>query len=274
MLILSRREAEKVLFPTLGITVEVTRVQGKTVRLGIEAPPEIRVIRDEIKDKPHGYYQPQPREPDVDAAAPLEIQKCLDAANLAIHLAQNQLRQDLSSNAEEALENALQCLEKLELAIVEAQSWGATSATVRESNSRYLVRAIPTTPTAVVLAGDDDLRKRLVNLLDRNGFRVVEFAHELKLLKYLQRFKQPAVVVTDNLMPDDFAPIQTLQIEGIEGLRRDRKSFSLMRPKAGDLASSTSSQRQGKGYDAETRFTAWFADSDTATDFEAILQPV
>ena len=49
MLILSRREAEKVLFPGLGISVEITRVQGRSVRLGIQAPDEIRIIRGELE---------------------------------------------------------------------------------------------------------------------------------------------------------------------------------------------------------------------------------
>ena len=34
MLVLSRRETEKVLFPTLGISVELLRVQGNRARLG------------------------------------------------------------------------------------------------------------------------------------------------------------------------------------------------------------------------------------------------
>jgi len=48
MLILSRRKAQKVLFPGLDISVEVLGFNGKQVRLGIDAPPEIRVIRDEL----------------------------------------------------------------------------------------------------------------------------------------------------------------------------------------------------------------------------------
>ena len=49
MLVLSRRESEKVLLPALGITIEVTRIQGKTVRLGIDAPDEIRIVRGELE---------------------------------------------------------------------------------------------------------------------------------------------------------------------------------------------------------------------------------
>ena len=48
MLVLSRRVAEKICIPELGITLEVVSIKGNTVRLGIDAPPEIRIMRSEI----------------------------------------------------------------------------------------------------------------------------------------------------------------------------------------------------------------------------------
>jgi carbon storage regulator len=48
MLVLSRRRGEKVVFPGLGITVEVVKVAGNRVQLGISAPPEVPVHREEI----------------------------------------------------------------------------------------------------------------------------------------------------------------------------------------------------------------------------------
>lgn len=52
MLVLSRRENEKVLFPHLGIVVEVLKIKGNQIRLGIEAPAEVEVIRGELARKP------------------------------------------------------------------------------------------------------------------------------------------------------------------------------------------------------------------------------
>ncbi|MEM7455547.1 MAG: carbon storage regulator [Planctomycetota bacterium] len=48
MLVLSRRVDEKIFFPALGISLKVVRIKGNTVRLGIDAPPEIRVVREEV----------------------------------------------------------------------------------------------------------------------------------------------------------------------------------------------------------------------------------
>lgn len=51
MLVLSRRESEKIFFPDLGISLEIVRIKGNIVRVGIDAPPEIRVLRGELLDR-------------------------------------------------------------------------------------------------------------------------------------------------------------------------------------------------------------------------------
>ena len=48
MLVLSRRENESIVFPKLGISVQITRVAGRVVKLGIEAPQDVRVLRSEL----------------------------------------------------------------------------------------------------------------------------------------------------------------------------------------------------------------------------------
>jgi carbon storage regulator len=54
MLVLSRREQERI---RLGDSIMVTiiRVSGERVRVGIEAPPEMQVVRDELE--PYGDRQ-------------------------------------------------------------------------------------------------------------------------------------------------------------------------------------------------------------------------
>ena len=63
MLVLSRKESERI---RLGdsIVVTIVRVSGDKVRLGIEAPPDVLVLRDEL--------QPHAAEPET---PPSEIRK-------------------------------------------------------------------------------------------------------------------------------------------------------------------------------------------------------
>ena len=48
MLVLSRKVLEVILIPHLGISLKVLRVGGGKVSLGIEAPPDVPIIRSEI----------------------------------------------------------------------------------------------------------------------------------------------------------------------------------------------------------------------------------
>jgi carbon storage regulator len=48
MLVLTRRPSESVVFPGLGITIRVAAVKGNAVRVGIEAPPNVVILRQEL----------------------------------------------------------------------------------------------------------------------------------------------------------------------------------------------------------------------------------
>ncbi len=48
MLVLTRRRNDKIVFPTLDVEIEVLRIEGSKVRLGIKAPACLSVRRHEI----------------------------------------------------------------------------------------------------------------------------------------------------------------------------------------------------------------------------------
>ena len=50
MLVLSRKIGERILIGE-NISVTVVRIAGGAVRLGVEAPPELAVIRQELKEQ-------------------------------------------------------------------------------------------------------------------------------------------------------------------------------------------------------------------------------
>lgn len=51
MLVLTRRPHEKIVLPGLGVTITLVSVKGGAVRVGIEAPPEVHVMREELLDQ-------------------------------------------------------------------------------------------------------------------------------------------------------------------------------------------------------------------------------
>ena len=50
MLVLSRRTKETIRFPELDITIEILQIKGSNVRVGIDAPIEISILRGELED--------------------------------------------------------------------------------------------------------------------------------------------------------------------------------------------------------------------------------
>ncbi|QEG25129.1 carbon storage regulator [Mariniblastus fucicola] len=70
MLVLSRHVDESIVIPELGITIEVTRIKGKTVRLGIKAPESIRILRGELESVVNEFEEPAAPRSNRSIAAP------------------------------------------------------------------------------------------------------------------------------------------------------------------------------------------------------------
>ena len=69
MLVLSRKQNERIRVGE-SVVVTVVRVSGDKVRIGIEAPADVRVLRDELDDEALGDVT-------LDAAAELPIPRFL-----------------------------------------------------------------------------------------------------------------------------------------------------------------------------------------------------
>jgi carbon storage regulator len=61
MLVLSRKVGERILVPQCELSVTVVAIEGNTVRLGIAAPTEIGVYREELWRQ----VCPQPVQPEA-----------------------------------------------------------------------------------------------------------------------------------------------------------------------------------------------------------------
>ena len=62
MLVLSRKVGERILIGD-NISVTVVRITGGGVRLGVEAPPDMAVIRQELKDRLDAEQAAMPKVP-------------------------------------------------------------------------------------------------------------------------------------------------------------------------------------------------------------------
>ena len=66
MLVLSRRVDEKIVIPSLNVTLQVVAIRPGVVRLGIDAPREIAIWRAELQER-GSESRPEPAWPEPTA---------------------------------------------------------------------------------------------------------------------------------------------------------------------------------------------------------------
>jgi carbon storage regulator CsrA len=203
MLVLSRGRNDKVVFPTLGISVEILRVAGNKVRLGIEAPQEIPVHRHEVSERiAAGGGQPAviklPAQTDP-LAARLDhaIRNRLNAAALGLHVLHRKLEGDDLSDAEATIFKIFN-----ELKAIENELAGpATAAGVADPDHNVDLRHTELHHRALVVEDNDNERELLAGYLRVSGFEVDTAADGLQAMVRLTEKSPPDVVLLDMRMP-------------------------------------------------------------------------
>ena len=102
MLVLSRRQGEAIRFPGIDATVRVVTLKRGVVRLGIEAPPAVTVLREELPAavRPTGAQPPGPE----GTAPAAERDHFLQAASRSLGLALLRLQAGRAGDAEALLQ--------------------------------------------------------------------------------------------------------------------------------------------------------------------------
>ena len=184
MLVLSRGLTEKIVFPNLDITVEILRISGNKVRVGIDAPKDIRVLRHELVDEQSGTEVSTKT-----SRFSHEFCNRLNTANLALHLLQRQLAAGLAEEAETTLQMALRELDTLNETI------GGTADAQPNADQK-----LP--PCRALLVEDDANESELMaGYLRMSGFDVDRAVDGLQAMVYLSRHRSPDIVLLDMQMP-------------------------------------------------------------------------
>jgi carbon storage regulator CsrA len=132
MLVLSARISDKILLPDLHASIEVVAIQSGTIRLGISAPDDLRVLREGLPDRVAEWGAPEPagEEPTLAALKRL-LDKRLEIARKGIDQANQCLRRGQEEDARVLLEKVDEDLHLLrrrvrrEIEKAEALSCGA-----------------------------------------------------------------------------------------------------------------------------------------------------
>jgi carbon storage regulator CsrA len=117
MLVLTRRPLQKILFPGINTTVQVVAVRSGAVRLGIEAPPEIIVLREELSARARTQEPgagPRPAGADGPTLRPLNhlLRNWLDVAAIGLALLHRQTRAGLTETTVDPLDQEIGALRR------------------------------------------------------------------------------------------------------------------------------------------------------------------
>jgi carbon storage regulator CsrA len=184
MLVLSRKETDKIHFPTLDITVEVLRIRGNRARIGIDAPADIPVVRHELSGLKSIDFTAEDDPRAKLSALSRAVRSRLDGASSAL----NQLHQMLEDENHETGQNLV------------LEAFRQLSALDKEAGEA--VESSPGREARALLVEDDANQRRLMgSYLRLRGFDVTTTCDGQDALQYLSLHAPPDAVLLDMAMP-------------------------------------------------------------------------
>jgi len=207
MLVLSRREQEAIVFPKLGIRIEITRLRGKAVSLGIEAPDAIRVLRGEIataEDEVGSSSFAEAFEKSTAAAAAMtpadaaarerehELRNRINTLTIALHLLKKKASRNDGLVDDSLLNGAIDELSLIEEALQDTQ----TPADLEQVGKKAAL------PLALIVDDNENENALMSGFLRQFGFRVAIALDGSAALRLIQQAsKLPDIVLLDMNMP-------------------------------------------------------------------------
>lgn len=184
MLVLTRRETEKLFFPTLGITIEVLRIRGNKARLGVDAPAEVPVVRQEICGLKSVDFTAEESPSAQLSRLHRAVRERLDRTAVALHKLHRRLERQGDRETQQLV----------------LDIFGELKALEREAGD-VLETPVSRGPRALLVEDDENQRELLGGFLRLSGFDVTLACDGQDALDYLSLHAPPDVVLLDMLMP-------------------------------------------------------------------------
>jgi len=207
MLVLSRRQKEQLVFPTLGIRVHVVRINGKTVRLGVEAPRDVPVLREEISDKPDPRGVSDDAETDsAQRQFRHALRNRLNTSMLGLQLLQRQIELGELDDPDSWIQKIFNELEMVEESIAGSRVQNQHNDSPHDSTrgdlrSDGLVPQGQPRRRALLVEDDANESSLLADFLRTCNFRVDTAFDGADALQRLAAGERPDVVLLDMNMP-------------------------------------------------------------------------
>jgi carbon storage regulator CsrA len=181
MLVLTRRPNETIVLPGPGVTMRLLSVRNNSVRVGIEAPADVTVLRGEVQDRQQQWMTPP------DASAPVRglANRRVETARKGLAEAQRLLAAGRTVEAAETLNRIDEDLALLERRL------GGTPATHASGGSQR----------ALVVEDNANERELLALFLRNAGLDVDTAADGADALNYLHTHSRPDFVLLDMGLP-------------------------------------------------------------------------
>ncbi len=193
MLVLSRGPQDKIVFPNLGITVEILRVDGHRVRVGVEAPKDIRILRHELTGALNSELQDESQRKAASASTH-ELRNRLNSAQLSLSLMEKQLERGMHEEALASLHTAIREIDKLDGNAGEKIAEDSADEGTGNLGENRL-------PRALLVEDDSNECELLAGYLRMSGYDVDTAQDGLQAMVQLARRDRPDVVLLDMHMP-------------------------------------------------------------------------
>jgi carbon storage regulator CsrA len=208
MLVLSRREQETIVLPAIRTTIQILRLRGQIVRIGVDAPEEVQILRGEIVQAPTDggdgetdlYQQKRAARREIHA-----LRDRLNEASVGAYVARKLLGAGQVENARLAIQGVLDAI----------QGRGESRPEPSERSRRGR-------PRTLLVEDNPNERQLMAGLLRASGFDVLVAGDGAEALSHLSGEFHPDVVLMDMMMPRCDGPTAVRRIRStpsLEGLK-------------------------------------------------------